>query len=119
MRRVVSATEVCIRFGALMRQAVENHETLIIERRGKSHVVVMPVEEYERLQKGQQQGDCKELVRGACAQIQADPGGRKLPRPEEILDQVREGLLRREFCTSGGRLVHTVQASLPWVHLVE
>jgi hypothetical protein len=73
-----------------MRQVVENHETIIIEPGGKSHVVVLSVEEYERLLKGQQQGDWKELVCGARAQIQADLGGRKLPRPEEILEQVRE-----------------------------
>jgi prevent-host-death family protein len=90
MRRVVSATEARIRFGELMRQAVEDHETVIVERGGKSHVVVLSVEEYERLLKTQQRGDWKELVRGARAQIQADLGGRELPRTDEILEQVRE-----------------------------
>jgi prevent-host-death family protein len=90
MRRVVSATEARIHFGELMRQAVETHDAIIVERGGKSHVVVLSVEEYERLRKGQQQGDWKELVRGARAQIHADLGGRSLPRPEEILEQVRE-----------------------------
>ena len=90
MRRVVSATEARVRFGELMRQAVENHETIIVERGGKSHIVIMSVEEYERLQKGQQQGDWKELVRGARTQIRADLGGQKLPPPEEIIHQVRE-----------------------------
>jgi prevent-host-death family protein len=91
MGRVVSATEARIRFGELMRQVVENHEAIIVERGGKSHVVVISVEEYERLLKRQQQGDWKELVHGARAQIQAELGDRTLPRPEEILDQVREG----------------------------
>lgn len=91
MGRVVSATEARIRFGELMRQAVENHETIIVERGGRSHVVVMSVEEYERLLKRQQEGDWKELVHGARAQIQAELGDRTLPRPEEILDQIREG----------------------------
>ena len=91
MDRVVSATEARIRFGELMRQAVENHETIIVERGGKSHVVVISVEEYERLLKRQQQGDWRELVHGARVQIQADLGDRTLPRPEEILDQIREG----------------------------
>ena len=90
MGRVVSATEARIHFGELMRQAVETHEAIIVERGGKSHVVVISVEEYERLLKRQQQGDWKELVQGARGQIQADLGGRTLPRPEEILDQVRE-----------------------------
>lgn len=91
MGRVVSATEARIHFGELMRQAVENHETIIVERGGKSHVVVISVEEYERLLKQQQQGDWKELVHGARAQIQAELGDRTLPRPEEILEQVRKG----------------------------
>ena len=91
MERVVSATEARIRFGELMRQAVEGHETIIVERGGKSHVVVISVEEYERLLKRQRQDEWKELVHGARAQIEADLGGRTLPPPEEILDQVREG----------------------------
>ena len=90
MGRVVSATEARIHFGELMRRAVENHETIVVERGGKSHVVVLSMEEYERLVKGQQQGDWQELVRAARAQIQADLGGRNLPPPEEILEQVRE-----------------------------
>lgn len=89
MGRVVSATEARIRFGEWMRQAVENHEKIIVERGGKPHVVILSVEEYENLLKGQQPDDWKELVRGARAQIQADLAGRKLPRPEEILDQLR------------------------------
>lgn len=90
MGRRVSATEARIRFGELMRQAVENHEPIIVERGGKSHVVVLSVEEYERLLKGQQQqDDWQELVRQAREQIRADLGGRQLPPPEEILDQIR------------------------------
>ena len=91
MGRVVSATEARIHFGELMRQAVEGHEAIIVERGGKPHVVVLSVEEYERLLKRQQQDGWKELVHGARAQIRADLGGRTLPPPEEILDQVREG----------------------------
>jgi prevent-host-death family protein len=90
MKRVVSATEARIRFGELMRQAVENRETIVVERGGKSHVVVISVEEYERLLK-RQHGDWRELVHGARAQIQAELGDRTLPWPDEILEQVREG----------------------------
>ena len=91
MGRVVSASEARIRFGELMRQAVETQEAIIVERGGKSHVVVMSVEEYERLLKRQQQDGWKELVHGARVRIQADLGGRTLPPPEEILKQAREG----------------------------
>jgi prevent-host-death family protein len=90
MGRVVSATEARIHFGELMREAVETNEAIVVERGGKSHVVVLSVEEYERLLRGQPRADWKELVRAAGVQIQADLGGRTLPRPEEILEQARE-----------------------------
>jgi prevent-host-death family protein len=91
MGRVVSATEARIRFGELMRQAVDSHEPIIVERGGQSHVVVLSVEEYERLLRGQQQqDDWRDLVRQARERIQADLSGRELPPPEEILAQLRE-----------------------------
>lgn len=91
MGRVVSATEARIGFGELMRQAVESHEPIIVERGGKPHVVMLSVEEYARLLRAQQQQDnWRELVRQARAQIEADLGGRVLPPPEEILARIRE-----------------------------
>jgi prevent-host-death family protein len=90
MARVVSATEARIRFGELMRQAVESHEAIIVERGGKSHVVVMSMEEYERLRKGQRHDEWKELVQQARDQIEAHLGGRTLPASEEILKQLRQ-----------------------------
>ncbi len=91
MERVVSATEARIRFGELMRRAVDSHEPIIVERAGQSHVVVLSVEEYERLLRNQQKrDDWQDLVRQAREQIQADLDGRDLPPPEEILAQIRE-----------------------------
>jgi len=91
MRKVVSATEARIRFGELMRQVVESQEPVIVERGGQSHVVVLSVEEYERLLQSQQEpDDWLDLVRQARAQIEADLGGRTLPPPEEMLAQIRE-----------------------------
>jgi prevent-host-death family protein len=57
MQRVVSATEARTRLGELMRRAVEGHETIIVERRGKPRVVILSVEEYQRLRKRQQQDE--------------------------------------------------------------
>ena len=91
MERVVSATEARIRLGELMRQAVETRGAIIVERGGKPHVVLLSVEEYQRLRKQQQQDEWKEFVTGARAQIEADLGGRMLPPPEEVLKQAREG----------------------------
>lgn len=90
MGYVVSATEARIRFGEMMRRAVESREPVIVERGGKSHVVVLSVDEYERLLKNQDQGDWQELVRQARAKIQSDLANRQLPRSEEILREIRE-----------------------------
>jgi prevent-host-death family protein len=90
MERVMSATEARIHFGELMRQVVEKGETVIVERGGKAHVVILSIDEYERLVKGRQGEDWQELVARARAQIEADLGGEALPAPEEILRQVRE-----------------------------
>jgi prevent-host-death family protein len=91
MGRVVSATEARIRFGELMRQAVETNEAIVVERGGKSYVVVLSVGEYERLVKRQQRAEWKELAHAARTQVQADLGGRPLPPPEETLEEAREG----------------------------
>ena len=90
MERVVSATEARIHFGELMRQVAETHEPIIVERGGRSHVVILSVEEFERLLRGQrQENDWKHLLRQAREQIQAGLGGRHLPPSEKILQQVR------------------------------
>jgi len=91
MGHTVSATEARVRFGELMRRAVQSGEPIIVERDGRSHVVVLSVDEYERLLRGQQPDDWKDLVRRARAQVHADLGGRALPSPEQILEQLREG----------------------------
>jgi len=91
MGPVVSATEARIHFGELMRQAVESHEPIIVERGGSAHVVVLSIAEYERLlREKDQKEDWQELVSQAREQIEADLGGRELPPPEEILRQLRE-----------------------------
>ena len=91
MGRVVSATEARIRFGEVMREAVESGEPVIVERDGTPHVVVLSIGEYHRLLKAQQrQEDWRTLVNQARAQAQADLAGRELPSPEEVLRQIRE-----------------------------
>ena len=91
MERMMSATDVRIRFGEVMRWVVERRKPIIVERGGKPHVVVLPVEEYERLRAGQRErDDWRDLVRRARAQIQTDLGERELLPPEEIVRQMRE-----------------------------
>lgn len=90
MGRVVSATEARIHLGELMREAVESREPITIERGGSPHVVLLAVEEYERLLQEQQGENWQELVATAREQIRADLAGRSLPPVGEILTQLRE-----------------------------
>ena len=90
MEHTVNATEARVRFGELMRQAVEKGEPIIVERGGKAHVVVLSMDAYERLLKGQRQEDWQDLVDRARTQIRSDLAGRQLPSSEEILRQTRE-----------------------------
>jgi prevent-host-death family protein len=90
MEHVVSATETRIRFGELMRRAVEGRKPIFVEHGGKLHVVVLSEEQYELLLLRQRHGDWREMVRRARAQSRADLGGRRLPPPEQVLAQMRE-----------------------------
>jgi prevent-host-death family protein len=90
VEHTVNATEARIRFGELMRRAVEKGEPIVVERGGKPHVVVLSMEAYQRLVKGQRQEDWQDLVDRARAQIRSDLAGRPLPSPDEILQQTRE-----------------------------
>lgn len=90
MGRVVSATEARIHLGELMREAVESREPITIERGGSPHVVLLAVEEYERLLQDQQEEDWQDLVAKAREQIRVDLAGRPLPPPDKILRQLRE-----------------------------
>jgi prevent-host-death family protein len=91
MGRTVSATEARVHFGELIRHAVESHEPIIVERGGKPHIVLLSISEYERLLRAQEkQEDWLVLVDKAREHIREQLGDRKLPPPEEILQQIRE-----------------------------
>jgi len=87
----MSATDARIRFGELMRWVVENRKPVIVERGGKPHVVVLSVDEYERLAAGQEErSNWHDLVHRAREQIRAELGDRELMPPEELIRQMRE-----------------------------
>jgi len=90
VEHTVNATDARIHFGELMRRAVEEGEPIIVERAGKARVVVLSIDAYQRLLEGQRQESWQDLVERARAQIRSDLAGRRLPSPDEILQQIRE-----------------------------
>jgi len=50
MPRVMSATQVRMHFGDVMRRVAETGEPVIVERAGEPRVAVVPLSDYERLQ---------------------------------------------------------------------
>ena len=49
MARTVSSTEVQNNFGAMVQWAKENHEGVIVERRGKPEAALISYEEYQAM----------------------------------------------------------------------
>jgi prevent-host-death family protein len=91
MERTTSATEARSNFGEIMRWAVEKQDHVFVERAGKPHVVVLSVDEYNRLLAGQKEHEgWKYLVDLAREQIRVELGPHPLPRPEEIIREMRE-----------------------------
>ncbi len=91
MEHKISATDARIRFGELMRHVVERQEPVVVERSGEPHVVMISVDEYERLRAAQErQQDWRELVSQARAQVRADLGDHKVAAPEDMLREVRK-----------------------------
>jgi prevent-host-death family protein len=91
MERTVSATEARAHFGEMMRRAVEDRETIIVERSGKPQVVLLSMGEYERLRTVKDAGGTwQELLQRARESIEADLGKRPLPPPEVVIRQMRE-----------------------------
>jgi prevent-host-death family protein len=91
VRRVTSATEARIHFGELMRQVVEQQTPVVVERQGKPQVVVVSIQEYERLLAGQrEQEEWRRLLRETHELIRRELGDRELPPAEDIIREMRE-----------------------------
>jgi len=52
MEHTVSATDARTHFGELMRQVVEEDKQIIVERRGKSCIVILSIDAYQQLLQG-------------------------------------------------------------------
>lgn len=88
MACVVSATEARIRFGELMRRAVETHEPITVERAGKPWVVILSVESYRRLEEARARSDWQDIldrIRALRARIR-----KPAVPPEEVVRKMRE-----------------------------
>lgn len=93
LSRVVSATEARIHFGELMRQVVTRREAIVVERDGKPQVVILAVDEYERLRQaaGHRQWEAALARAGEVgARIAARRGGAALLEAAEVIREARE-----------------------------
>ena len=91
MRHVVSATEVRVHLGQLMRRVMETGEPTVVERYGEPAVVIISLDEHGWLLAAREQRvGWKELVDRARAQIRSELGEREMMPPEELIRQMRE-----------------------------
>lgn len=91
MEHVVSATEARIRFGELMRRAVEGQEPIIVERAGTAEVVVLSIDLYRQMiAEREDRMRWPELLQQAREQIRAELGDRALPQADELIRRMRE-----------------------------
>ncbi len=91
MEKRVSATEARIHFGELIRKVKEEQQSYVVERSGEPYVVVVSVEEYERL-KQEGKPDWQETLNRALelgAEIRARRGGEPLPDSAEVIREMR------------------------------
>jgi prevent-host-death family protein len=90
MKRVMSATQVRINFGKVIRLAVETGP-IIVERSGKAEVVILSKQAYDDLCRPGNQPKWQELLAQSQKRVQTEINGKELPAPEEFLNAEREG----------------------------
>lgn len=91
MIRVVSATEVRIRFGEMIQRVNNNQETIIVERFGEPQIVLLSLIQYQRLKDTERtRADWWKRVDEAREQIARDLNGAELKLPEEVIRRMRD-----------------------------
>ena len=89
--RTISATEARIRFGDLLRRVVEEQTPVVVERGGKPRVVVLSIEEYDRLRAGQSlQEDWRSQLTRTRELIRAEIGDTPPLPVDDLIDEMRE-----------------------------
>lgn len=90
MERTMTATNARVHFGQVLRWVSETRQPIIVERAGRPQVVIMSVQEYERLKQEHQPERWKSLVEATHRLIQAELGDESLPAPDEVIRAMRE-----------------------------
>lgn len=88
MGKTFSATEARIRFGEVIQAAQKG--PVYVERSGKPIVVVLSIQEYDRLLAGTRPVNWRDLVDEAHLWVKKDLAGRRLPDPAALLREIRE-----------------------------
>ena len=93
LSRVLGATEAGIHFGELMRRVVTRREAIVVERGGKPQVVILAVEEYERLCRAAGPANWEAALARAGkvgGRIATRRAGAVLPTAEDVIRAARE-----------------------------
>lgn len=99
MERQMSATQVRVNFGEVLRYVTEEQQPVIVERAGKPYAVVIGIEdyhgyqEYQRMQQDQQQHILDATLRQAQyarMQTRLELAGKTLPDIAETIQDMRE-----------------------------
>ncbi len=94
MGKVMSATDVRVHFGEVMRHVVERNEPVVVEKSGTPQVVVISFADFERWQQASQLADFESTLAQILAfgnSIYNRNEGHALPAPEEMIRQTRRG----------------------------
>ena len=88
--QIIPATEARVRFGEVLRRAVEFGERFIVERAGEQQVVILSIADYQQLIAAQTgEPTWRALAMATRARIQAELQGTILEDPAEVISKVR------------------------------
>jgi prevent-host-death family protein len=91
MTKTISATEARIHFGEVLRGVTERGETILVERGGKPQAIVMSIDEYDRLRRGQDKlDDWWDLVMRSQERFRREWGDRPMPDTARLIEEGRD-----------------------------
>lgn len=91
MSKTISAAEAQSHFDDLVRYVATGGETVFVEQSGKKQVVVLSVDEFERMGgETNALGDWLQLVDRTRENIARERNGRSMPDVSEVVREMRE-----------------------------